>query len=613
MEFILGCNYWASNAGADMWRSFDKDAVREDLRALSSYGVTHMRVFPNWRDFQPIMPLYSGQGVLSGYCLEGDIPQDNPYYLDRTALERFGCFLDLCDEYGIRVIVGLITGWMSGRLYVPSALYGKNVITDPEAIYFEQLFIRGFVSEFKSRDTIYAWDLGNECNCMASADRIQAVSWTAAISNAIRAEDPTRPIVSGMHGLEVNRDSAWRIQDQATWTDVLTTHPYPYWCAHTRNDSTLSLRTTMHATAQNKYYSECGNRPCLAEEIGTMGPMLASNDAAAKFLRTNLFSLWSNDSAGVMWWCGHEQTMLTAFPYSDNMVEIELGLLNPDRSPKPVMLEIKKFADFLRSADVTLPKARTDAVCLLTDGQRQWGVCYASHVLARQAGLNLRFAYADDGIPDADTYLLPSVDGIRVMDAARYRELRAKIYNGAELYISMNNGVLSEFEKLTGMRVLDSYEAPEQNSFTFMGKDFSFRTKRAYALESVGAEVLARDKSGNPVISVYKYGRGKVTYLNFPLEDNLVDGHNAFDGNHFELYRHIFASKLAALPIKIYGKGVFTTLHEAEDKIYAVAVNHTGEDASITVDPGKYTLARTLYGNTDKVAAFDAAVFEFTL
>ena len=127
MEFLLGCNYWASNAGSDMWRCFDADVVREDVRVLSSYGVTHMRVFPNWRDFQPVMPLYTGQGTLDGYCLEGERPAENPCYLDEVMLDRFRIFLDICDEYGVRVVVGLITGWMSGRLNIPSALYGKNV------------------------------------------------------------------------------------------------------------------------------------------------------------------------------------------------------------------------------------------------------------------------------------------------------------------------------------------------------------------------------------------------------------------------------------------------------------------------------------------------------
>ena len=170
-----------------------------------------MRVFPNWRDFQPVMPLFRGHGVLNDYCFEGEIPVDNPYYLSRTMMDRFSIFLDICDKYGIKVIVGLITGWMSGRLYVPSALYGKDVLTDPTAIYFEQLFIKGFVSEFKGRSTVLAWDLGNECNCMGDANRIQAVNWTATIANAIRAEDATRAVVSGMHSIGVDRDKAWQI------------------------------------------------------------------------------------------------------------------------------------------------------------------------------------------------------------------------------------------------------------------------------------------------------------------------------------------------------------------------------------------------------------------
>jgi len=596
-----------------MWRKFDLDVVRADLKALSQNGVSYMRVFPNWRDFQPVIPLFAVNGDLAGYSLEGDVKPQNPYYLDEIMMARFSDFLDVCDECGIKVVVGLITGWMSGRLYVPSALFGKNVITDPTALYFEQLFIKGFVSRFKDRAAVYAWDLGNECNCMGSASRIQAANWTATIANAIRAEDFTRPVVSGMHGIEVAPEASWQIRDQAQWSDILTTHPYPYWCAHTRNDKILSLRTTMHATAQNKYYAECGNTPTLAEEIGTRGAMLASNEAAASFLRTNLFSLWSNDGVGVMWWCAHEQTMLTAFPYSENMVEVELGLLNPDRSPKPVMLEIKKFSEFLKSIDFKLPPAMTDAVCILSHGQRQWGICYTSHVLARQAGLNLRFCYADDGIPTSDTYLLPSVNGIRVMDAARYRELKERVSEGATVYVSLDNGVLSELEAFVGMRVLDSFESPEVKSFAFGGKEYSFRTKRTYVLESVGAEVLARDNTGNPVISSYQYGKGRVILVNYPLEENLIDGHDAFDGGDFEIYKSIFADKIAAQPVKITGEGVFTTLHKEGDKIYTVSVNHTGKPSPIKIDCGSYAPVRVIYGSRDGVKPYDATVMEFTL
>ena len=126
MGFILGCNYWASNAGADMWRNFDIDTIEKDLKTLSSHGVEYLRVFPNWRDFQPVMPVFSAMGNLVEYHLENDHLPTNPYYLNQKVMDEFSQFLTLCEKYKIKLIVGLITGWMSGRLYIPSALYGKN-------------------------------------------------------------------------------------------------------------------------------------------------------------------------------------------------------------------------------------------------------------------------------------------------------------------------------------------------------------------------------------------------------------------------------------------------------------------------------------------------------
>ena len=49
MAFLLGCNYWASNAGADMWKEWDEKTVREDIKLLASYGISTIRIFPNWR------------------------------------------------------------------------------------------------------------------------------------------------------------------------------------------------------------------------------------------------------------------------------------------------------------------------------------------------------------------------------------------------------------------------------------------------------------------------------------------------------------------------------------------------------------------------------------
>ena len=39
-EFLIGCNYWASNAGTEMWRQWEPETVREDLKVLSENGVS---------------------------------------------------------------------------------------------------------------------------------------------------------------------------------------------------------------------------------------------------------------------------------------------------------------------------------------------------------------------------------------------------------------------------------------------------------------------------------------------------------------------------------------------------------------------------------------------
>lgn len=613
MEFMLGCNYWASNAGTEMWCNWDEQAIKADLKILSEYGVTHMRVFPNWRDFQPVMPLMDSRGGLVEYRLEGDKFPGNPYYLDEVMLDRFETFCDLCDTYNIKLIVGLLTGWMSGRIFIPSALYGKNLFTDATALLFEQRFIKGFVNRFKGRSCIYAWDLGNECNCMSPANNsTEAANWTSVISNAIKAADPTRPVVSGMHGLGLDRQqSNWTIQDQREFTDILTTHPYPYWCEFTAIDKYTSIRTLSHATAQTKLYGEVSNRPCLAEEIGTMGPMQCSDENAANFLRVNLFSNWANGACGVMWWCANEQTNLNTAPYTWNMCEVELGMLDVKQQPKPVLKEMKVFSEWMRKANINLPEANKDAVCILTQGQKQWGVGYMSYILAKQAGATIRYTYVDQPLPESKMYMLPSIKGHLVMPKECYDALREKVYNGADLYISQDSGILSGFEELTGVRVIESEIDCSANSTEFEGKEIAFARKRKFTVDAVNAEILAYDKEGNPAVTRSKYGKGTVWYVNFPLESMLLEEKNAFESNRYSLYSEIFSSIKKEHIIETDNKYVFKTEHKGAEDSYCVLINHSEKAQKIDMKINSdYAVSEICYGNMEEIQPFSACVIK---
>lgn len=610
-KFMLGCNYWASNAGTEMWKNWDENAIREDLSILTQNGVEYMRVFPNWRDFQPIIPLMEAKGKITEYRLEGDIIPQNPYYLDETMMDRFSKFCDICDEFNVKLVVGLLTGWMSGRLFIPSALYGKNLFTDPVALLFEQRFIKGFVLRFKDKNAIYAWDLGNECNCMSCSDNnFVSENWTSVISNAIKANDNIRPVVSGMHGLSADPLARWSIQGQGEFTDILTTHPYPYWCAHTRKDEIGTFRTSVHATCETKLYSDISNKPCLVEEIGTMGPMMCSDERAAEFLRCNLFSNWANGAAGVMWWCANEQTNLTTAPYTWNMCEVELGMINADRQPKPILQEMGKFAEFLKGLDFELPKTKEDAVCILTQAQDQWGVAYMTYALSKQADMSLKCVYCNQPLPESDVYMLPSINAHWVMPGEKYAEIKERVYNGATLYISNQDGVLSGFEELTGLKVLDSSLINKSGSIELNGEKIELYRDRVYRTVAIGAEVIAYDDMGIPAVSKHSYGKGAVYYVNFPLETMLLNESNAFDSNRYKIYNKIFTDVKKNHKVICRNQYIAITEHKNNDKTYCIAVNYSQNTQKTNFIFNNCKISKIYYGDVEEINPFDAVVFE---
>ena len=535
-SFVVGCNYWASHAGTRMWSDWQPAVVDADLRQLSEAGLQVLRVFPLWPDFQPLTLLRGGTGQPREYRLgEDPLPDTEAGQagVSEEALARFQVFADLAEKHGLQLIVGLLTGWMSGRLFVPPALEGLNVLTDPSAIQWETRFVRCFVRRFKGHPAIAAWDLGNECNEMAAVPNPAAAwAWVSAITNAIRVEDASRPIVSGMHG----RLDTWSPASLGELTDLLTTHPYPFWTEHCDQDPVNTIRTILHSTAESRLYADWGGKPCLAEELGTLGPMLASDAVAADFARACLFSLWAHDCQGLLWWCAYDQDRLPHAPYDWNTCERELGLIRADRTLKPVIHELGNFRRFLESLPPqTLPMARLpqhprEAVCLLSQDQDQWGAAYSTFVLARQAGFEVEFQQGEQPLKEAGLYLVPSVRGINVISRHRWLALLERVRAGAALYVSIDNALLSEFEQTFGLAAQTrNRRAQPRIDFSVDGLGaFSVPADFRLDLLPTGAEVLGREPDGNPVFTRFAYGQGQVYLLTVPIERALADWPGAF-------------------------------------------------------------------------------------
>jgi hypothetical protein len=634
--FTVGVNYWASHAGIDMWRRWDEGAVDADLAALARNGVQSVRVFPLWRDFQPIHLLRRYLNAPYEHRF-GELPLPDTAAgragMSEDAMQHFSRFLELAAKHHLTVIVGLITGWMSGRVFVPPALESANLLKDPVAIQWQVRFVNHFVGRFRDHAAIVAWELGNECNCMSVlATSEEAWCWTAAITGAIRAADPTRPVLSGMHSLKAEFGSPWSITDQAELTDMLTAHPYPMFTPHNDRDPLNTTRSIMHSTAESRFYADIGSKPCVVEELGTLGAAVGDDAVVTAYVRTVLYSLWANDCRGLFWWCGFDQDFPNQAPYSWYAVEREpLGMLRADRTPKSVAAELSAFRKQIDALPFDhLPARLTEAVCIVSDNHDAWGVAYASFILAKQAGFDLTFQTARQPLRDAPLYLLPSIRNDGGPSHERLQPIFDRVRGGATLYVSGDAPLFSGFAEQFGVSVKSRRQRISGGTATYGTAEGDARIALSsayrFVLAPCGAEVLATEPDSSPLFTRFKLGEGWVYFLGVPLETTLAREPGVFEGSSpaspWQVYRQLIEVVKSERLLKRSPPQLAVTEHPTGKGRIVVAINHDVLPVETVLSlTGSTRLGRTLRGAATasdggirlKIAANDVAIFELNM
>ena len=519
-DFFVGCNYWASHAGVYMWRDWRPEQVEKDLDRMASCGMTVLRVFPLWPDFQPLTADFGGVQSFHGYSQKGG-PLMNEAGVDDEMMRRFRFLCDAAEKRNIRLVVGLITGWMSGRAFVPTALERKKALSDPESIVWQVRFVRYFVRSMKDHPAIAAWDLGNECNCLAGDGEASLWTWMHQISSEIRVSDPTRPVVSGMHSCSTKAGGYTNLRHQGELMDVLTTHPYPLWTPYCNAEPFDTIRNGTHAVCETTLYSDLSGRTAFAEEAGSMGPQIVSEERAAGTMRMHLFTCWAAGQPGYLWWCGFDQNKLDLAPYTWTAIERELGLFKTDGSPKPTALAMRDFASFLKTMPVKrLPPRRVDAVVVASETTGCWKQMQGAWLLSRKAGFDIRYAWAESPLPDSDFYILPSTsDKYNAYSRGAFWRAMEKARNGATVLLTLGNGsILSDLEEVAGIRTETHFQKSVVRQVKTPKGDFSIADTYERDFKTIGCKVLAQDENGKPVMTSHPYGKGKVLFFNGALE-----------------------------------------------------------------------------------------------
>ena len=624
--FYTGCNYWASNAGMYMWRRWNPQAVEKDIAELAKNGVNIMRVFPLWPDFQPLTRLLGGGGSDRGVC-QADGPLQNEAGVDEEMMRRFRFMCDQAQKHDVKLVVGLVTGWMSGRLFVPPAFEAKNVLMDPEVMMWQVRFVRHFVREMKDHPAIAGWDLGNECNCMGWKDMVPQHSWLwmNTIASAIRLEDATRPVVSGMHSCSNVAGDSWNLGYQGELMDELTTHPYPLFTPGCAKDVFNAMRSESHPTAESLLYWGLSGKHCFVEEAGDLGRCTASPERAAANARCAMYTAWANGLGAYVWWCGFDQQHLGFPPYTWNAVERELGLFTKDYEAKPVLKEMGAFRKFLKDLPpeiAKLPPRQVDAVVLVSDREKAWPNAFGAYLLAKQAGFDVRFANAEKlPLPEAKLYVFSSGNGCDPYSYGAWQAMLAKAEAGATVLVSKGNGTrYSGFLAATGNMIESFCQQGSSTQFELKG----FPGRKIYAWDNTTtritpktSEVLAATADGHAMVTAHRYGKGNVMFCNFPIESDSFNRTDCFCGKNVNPRYLIYktAAQLAGIARKVEKEipGVGLTEHRlADGRTVVVAVNYDEYPVDCPVKiagkPGRIW-GGELKDGVLKLAANAAAVF----
>jgi endo-1,4-beta-mannosidase len=364
--FTLGVNYWPRRKAMYWWSQFDAGEVREEFALIKEIGMTVVRLFLLWDDFQP-----------------------DPTSVNSEAVNNLVKVADIAVENGLGLDVTFFTGHMSGPNWSPRWLLGgdlppaahkhwlrdvvsegkitnqgyRNMFHDEQALKAERLLLQTVVGALKDHPAVWMWNLGNEPDLFAWPDTSdQGAAWVKEMVTLIKSIDPKRPVTIGLHGDGIHRDNGLRVDKVYANTDIAVMHSYPMysdWARKPLDPDYVPFTCALTAAL--------GGKPVLMEEFGgctalpgeasymmkwteTSGrereQFMASEEDFAEFLSLTIPKLQHSGATGAMLWCyaDYIPELWNVPPCQNAVHERFFGLVRPDGSLKPHAKVIQEFA-----------------------------------------------------------------------------------------------------------------------------------------------------------------------------------------------------------------------------------------------------------------------------
>ncbi len=595
-KFFTGINYWASKNAIHMWRDYDRASIENDMKLLRDAGITMLRVFPTWNDFQPLSA-FCAPGRIYEYGLNGNVLPDTMAGragVDEEMCRRFEDFCAIAKEYDMDIIVGLLTGHMSFGNLIPPALVNLDVVTDPIALRWEIRYIKYLVSRFKEISNIIAWDLGNEIENLCSGNtKDEFHIWCNILADSIRVSDSTRPIATGLGGFCIENGRA-NLYDLAESCDMNTVHAYNIF--ETARDPVNTMKPILDNIFKCRISEDIGSTPTFLQEFGAIGYTNCSLKSEAEFYRATVLATLSHGFHGTMYWCAFDQGYLTFPPYNWNNIGSDYGFYDKELNKKPIVDENIRIKPLL---DIDLPKYETNCTIIVPREEQGFekDILRSTYLLAKRANLDADFCYALDKLPDSDLYILPSVKYDKAITNTRLGELMDKVKEGASLYISLSRAYFRNIPQMAGVTVNNRIDISKDKHIVFNDCDLVVNSDVEYDITETECQVLAYDENDMPMFVKNSYGKGNIYFLFAPLEEYLANRNGTFFEDNTPDYEYIYRTISENITDKkicnIHSKFICATEHYCDDgSVYIFAINYSNKEQSAMISvPDEYNLS----------------------
>ncbi|RNI20934.1 beta-mannosidase [Flexivirga caeni] len=607
----FGSNFWSRGGGPFMWHSYDEGLVRSELAAMAAAGLDVTRSFLFWPHAMP-----------------------EPGRLDEAVIGRYGRFLDLHVELGMRTIPTFLVGHMSGENWDPAWRGDRDLYTDTWLVAQQSSYLSQVARRFVGHPAIVGWLVSNEMPIYGGpARRTDVTAWAQLMVTAIRSGDSLAPVSigDGAWGQEVTgRNNGFSVRDLAEITDFVGPHVYPMGNDVVRQHLRAAFVCELASVAE---------LPVVLEEFGVTSDF-ASDEHAADYYRQILHTTLLAGATGWLAWNNTDfDNLPNQDPYRHHPFELHFGLTRVDGSAKPQLHEITAFRALVDRLELTECSRWRSEVALLVpayvDGPEYWtfeetertdllAALEQAYVACREADLGPAFVREPDPVPDgARLVIVPSV---KALTAPIWLHLADRAAAGHTVYVSYGLGdspvqrgpwwtgleptfgvrhllrygmvepVLDDIVEVRLLADFGNARAGDRLRFAATG---SAGGRSILPVAPVDAEVIAVDQHDRPVLTRKRHGAGQAVLCTLPLEYFAAQTARVNPEETWRLYDLLADEAGVARPVRTGDPRVFVDgLIHRDGREFAWFVNASAESVAVGAH------------GVDRLSPYDVAVVE---